>query len=193
MAAERGRVSLGVEAGGRTFDAMSVGEARPRPQGEVIGALEVGYAAARDWNASVSGRFGGTWFDFTDNAGSSGNIEDDSWAVRSFVDRLIQLSGGRALRFGLGYEYAEGRSWVKNSFSSHEGPHTFASGAAFRAGIDQPWGSRVELHASLEQAVYHAHATDSSLGNTYNWLGRAFCATIGVRFIVMHGREEPDH
>lgn len=188
-AADRGAVTLGVEAGGRTFDAMSVGDVRPRPQGEVMGTVEVGYVAARNWNVSVSGRFGGSWFDFTDNAGRSGNIEDDSWSIRSFVDRQVHLSGGRTIVFGLGYEYGEARSWVKNAVFSDEGPHTFTSGGAFRAGVDQAWGSWVELHAGLEQAIYHAHATDSSLGNTYNWLGRAFSATAGVRFILIRGRE----
>ena len=124
--------------------------------------------------------------------GPSGNIEDDSWSVRSFVDRRVLSTGNLALTFGLGYEYGEARSWVKNAVFSDEGPHTFTSGGAFRAGIHQAWGSRVELHAALEQAIYHAHATDASVGNVYNWLGRAFSATVGVRFIVIRGREEPE-
>jgi hypothetical protein len=187
-----GALTLGIEAGGRTFDAMSVGDVRPHPQGEVMGAIEAGYAASRNWTVTLSWRFGGSWFDFTDGAGASGNIKDDSWAIRSFVDRRVPLSGGRALRFGLGYEYGEARSWVKTSASSDEGPHTFTSGGVFRAGIDQACGSRVELHADLEQAIYHAHATDSSLGNTYSWLGRAFSASVGVRFVLFRGRGEPE-
>ena len=192
-AANPGAVTLGLEAGGRSFDAMSVGDARPQSRGEVTTALEIGYTTGPHWIVSASGRFGGAWFDITNNAGGSGNIEDDSWAVRSFIDRQVRLSSGQALTFGLGYEYGEARSWVKNAVFSNEGPHTFTSGGAFRAGIHQAWGSRVELHAALEQAIYHAHATDASVGNVYNWLGRAFSATVGVRFIVIRGREEPGH
>jgi hypothetical protein len=193
VAAEPRAVTLGIEAGGRTFDAMSVGDVRPQPRGEVAGAVEVGYVASRNWVVSLSGRLGGSWFDFTDGSGATGNIKDDSWAIRSFLDRQLHLSGGRTLKFGLGYEYGEARSWLKTWASSDEGPHTFTSGGGFRAGIDQAWGSRVELHAGLEQAIYHAHATDSSVGNNYNWLGRAFSATVGVRFNLIRGREDPEH
>jgi len=186
-----GALSLGIAAGGRAFDAMSVGDVRPQPRGEVIGTVEVAYVMTRNWSGSVSWRFGGSWFDFTDGLGASGNIKDDSWVIRSFVDRQLHLSGGRRLSLGIGYEYGEARSWVKTSVSSDEGPHTFTSGGAFRIGLHQAWGSRVEFHAGLEQAIYHAHATDSSLGNTYNWLGRAFSANVGVRCFIIRGRDEP--
>src|SRR5262245_49114222 len=95
----RGALSLGIEAGGRAFDAMSVGEVRPQPRGEVIGAVEVRYAVTRNWSGSVSWRFGGSWFDFTDVLGATANIKDDSWAIRSFVDRELHSSGGRRFSF----------------------------------------------------------------------------------------------
>src|SRR5213083_2282689 len=70
VAAEPRAVSLGIEAGGRTFDAMSVGDVRPQPRGEVAGAVEVGYVASQNWVVSLSGRLDGSWFDFTDGAGA---------------------------------------------------------------------------------------------------------------------------
>lgn len=191
-ASERGAVTLGVQAGGRTFDGMSVGEVRPQSRGEVTGAVELGYAVSRYWDVSASWRFGGSWFDFTDGSGATGNIKDDSWTLRGFADRKLRLSGGRALRFGLGYEYGEARSWLETAVFHDEGPHAFTSGGAFRVGVDQTWGTRVELRADLEQSIYRAHSTDASFVNTYNWLGRASSATIGVRFILFRGREEPD-
>src|SRR5262245_12519132 len=60
-AAGPGAFSIGIEGGGRVFDAMSVGEVRPQPRGEVIGAVEVGYAVTGNWSGSVSWRFGGSW------------------------------------------------------------------------------------------------------------------------------------
>src|SRR5256885_498059 len=58
----------------------------------------------------------------------------------------------------------------------------------FRARIHQALRSRVELHPPLQQAIYHAHATDASVGNVYNWLGRAFSAHLWLRLILIRWR-----
>jgi hypothetical protein len=192
---DRGALALGVETGARTFDALSASDVRPQPRGEAIAGFEAGYALSKRWGVAVSGRFGGAWFDFSNGGGASGKIEDDSWSVRAFFDRHVRMAEGRGLRFGLGYQYGEARSWVKNFvpvgvLSRYEGPHAFMSGGAFRSGVAQSLGSRCELSAELEESVYNAHATDPRIGNKYDWLGRAFSATVGIRVVLIRGREE---
>jgi hypothetical protein len=183
-AAGRGAVRLGVAAGTRTFDGLSVAEIRPRPQGELTCEGELDYVGAAHWGVAVSGRFGGAWFDYG-GPGVSGKIEENSWSVRFLVDRHMSPSRTRSFRLGAGYEYGEARSWVHNYNFSDEGPHAFLSGVIVRLGLAQSLANRLQLYGDIEQSAYRAHAKDVSPANEYNWLGRAFKATVGIRIVLL--------
>lgn len=188
-AAAQSAVGVGIAAGTRTFDGLSVGEIRPHSHGEVTFEVELDWISASRWGASLSGRFGGSWFDYN-GPGVSGNIEDASWSVRLFVDRHLDVSASRSLRVGAGYEYGEARSWMHNFQFRDEGPHAYTSGGAVRFGVAQSVAKRLQLYGDIECSAFRAHAADTSPSNEYSWLGRAFKATLGVRVVLV--RDSPN-
>jgi len=146
--------------------------------------VELDYVIAGRWGAGVSGRLGGSWFDYN-GPGVSGKIEDESWSLRFFVDRHLSLSTTRSLRLGAGYEYGEARSWVHNFQFRDEGPHAFVTACAVRFGVAQSIASALQFYGDMEQSAFRAHARDVSPSTKYNWLGRAFKATVGVRIVLI--------
>ena len=182
--AAHGAVRLGIAAGIRTFDGLSFGEIRPQSHGEMTAEMEVDYIRRNEWGAAVSGRFGGSWFDYN-GLGVSGNIEDASWSIRSFVDRRMYVSTTRSLRLGAGYEYGEARSWIHNFQFRDEGPHAFVSGGVVRFGLEESLTKWVQLYGDIEMSAFRALATDALPRNEYRWLGRAFKAALGVRVTLV--------
>jgi hypothetical protein len=185
---------LGLDAQQRVFDGMTAGDERPRPLGESGGRLEVGRLVTPRWAVSVSGHFGGGWLDYLDYIDNyAGKIEDVGWGVRAGVDRHADVGSRSMLFFGGGLEYTESRSWLRNyGFYNDildEGPRCYATGGFVRAGGAAPVWRRLWVAGQVSTSLYGAHAVDPPIQTRYNWLGRSFSASVGLRLHI--GRERP--
>ena len=176
---------------------LGIGDIRAGPQGEAGGRLEMAYLPIAHWQVSISGHFGGSWFDFGGGpfGGEVGKIENVAWSVRGGVDHLMSLGGRHSLFLGAGFEYGEGRSWLHALTPSRmpisdQGPHAFLVGGSLRMGWALRLAGRQYLCAQILEGLYRAHARDTPLWQEYNWLGRSMAVTLGYRYAVLAGRSE---
>ena len=184
---------IGLETQQRTFDTMSAGDARPVSRGDVGVRLSIDRLLTPHWALGLSGHFGGTWFDWSDEIYNiAGRVQDIGWDARLGVDRVMGL-GPRALAFvGAGVEYGEARSWVNTlgvqQNIADEGPRTYMTGGYLRAGVVSPVWRRTALCAQISESFYGASASDPPFGTQFNWLGRSLAVSVGLRFVIAHGR-----
>ena len=161
---------------------LSVTDIRPGPRGESIAGVDL-RLATEHWAGGIETQLGAAWFDFQQLFGPSGNIKDQSWALRPSLDRLMGLGGATKCFVGLGMEYGEWRSWTDTRLYSSRGPHAFFTGGVLRLGILHRCG-RFDLHGELSESFYRAHAADGSTVAVYHWFGRSLSMTAGVRCVV---------
>jgi hypothetical protein len=161
---------------------MSFSDIRPTTRGEAGGRIEMGLRVSDRCWATVSGHFGGAWFDFS-GPSVSGTIEDFSWVVRAGADWRHPLGTRAEWYAGLGGEYGESRSWLDALSTEDEGPRVFLRGGYVKLGA--AIGGPLQLYADLTQSVVMAHARQAELENKYNWLGRALEGAVGVRFAFL--------
>lgn len=192
---------LGVEVQQRSFDTMSAGDWRPVARADAGVRVSVDRLLTRRWAVGLSGHYGGTWLDWSDPLSlTAGKIEDAAWDVRLGVDRVVPFGERSTATIGVGVEYGEAHSWVR-TLGPHSGvpgglpinqrgPRCFATGGYARLGATVPLWSRVGLGAQVSQSFYGAHASDPPFGTRYNWLGRSFAASVGLRFVLARGRAE---
>jgi hypothetical protein len=167
---------------------LSVSDLRPVSRGEVGGRAEVAMQLGKDWLADLSGYYGGSWYEFS-GPGVSGNVKDASWGGRLGIDKIFSFAERSELYCGLGLDYGETRSWLKNLVVSEDGPHAFSVGGSLRIGIAYPSRSRIQATGQLVQGVQWAHADDPQTAGTVKWLGRSLAGSAGVRFVLLPGRE----
>jgi len=167
--------------GQKSVDILSEGDIRPSARPFIFTGLELQYLPWDRWGASVSGQLGGSFFDFN-GLGTSGNVEEVTWSARIGVDWVDRLTRRRALYVGLGYEYCEAKSWLKNLQVAEDGPRNVLHGGSIRAGATLPAASRLFVLVELQASAYHGHADVASLQTHYNWLGRSMGIAVGVRY-----------
>jgi hypothetical protein len=172
----------------RSFGNLSVSDIRPGERGEMGGFVDVTCGLGSKWAATLSGNYGGAWFDFV-GPGVAGDIEDVSWRVRGGVDRKYRASETITVFMGPGIEYGEARSWLHTSTSRDAGPRVFGTGASFRLGLSVELWRSLKIVAGLDQSVHWAHAVDSPTGSTYRWMGRSLATGIGLGYVMGSGRE----
>lgn len=166
---------------------LSVTDIRPGPRGESIAGVELSLATEH-LAGTIETQLGAGWFDFRQLFGPSGNIKDQSWAVRPSIDYLMRLGDTTKGFVGLGMEYGEWRSWTDTRLYSARGPHAFFTGGVLRLGVLHRCG-RFDFHGELSESIFRAHATDGSTVASYHWLGRSISVTAGVRYVVGRRRQ----
>ena len=177
--------------GGGTRDGLSVADIRPVSRGEAIAQVGLAVALGSGWDADVDGRLGASWFDFSQPlTRASGNIKDQSWAVRGTIDRVFPHSGSSSVRLGVGVEYGESRSWTDTRFYSDQGPRAYHTGAVLRVKIDHALHPRLRVFGELMQSLYRASAHDRSTATDFNWIGRSTALALGARVVVWRARTE---
>lgn len=183
-----GAVLVAVGAQQRTHDNLSQGDVRPLSHGEIGGRLELDYLLGDTWQIAVSGHIGGAGFDFNGPL-VSGRIRDQAWSARLGIERLVPIGTKHHALVGLGADYGEGRSWLDNLVMSDEGPHSFTWGGSAMLGFATSIAPRCYAYAQLIQGVHQAHAKDPPLGTKYNWVGRSLSGVIGLKFVILRGRQ----
>jgi len=174
-------VGIGVGGGGR--DLLSIADVRPAWHGQAVADLEVQYLLRKRWAVAIEGRAAGSWFDFRQTLGASGNIKDQDLALRAMLDHRT-----RAAFVGVGVEYGQARSFTYTRFYDDEGPRTYFLGGALRVGLAHEIHPRVQVHGEITETVFRAHARDASTGSSYSWLGTCSSITLGVRLALLTSR-----
>jgi hypothetical protein len=86
------------------------------------------------------------------------------------------------IALGVGFEYGEARSWLKNTTMSEEGPRVFMPGGDIRVRAGYRLGRRLAVEAIVKEAVYRAHTRWGDIKGAYNWLGSAMSTSIGLSY-----------
>ncbi len=174
-------VSVSLRVGTEVRDLLSIADVRPVGRSTVVGEMDLGYEPHGMWRAEIGGRVGGSWLDFRQPLLASGNIKDQTWGVHAGLDRWI-VRGSRASAYlGAFGEYGEARSWSDTRTYSQSGARTFSAGGGARIGFVNPIGGRCDLLGELGESVYRAHARNGATASDFNWIGRSFFLTVGIR------------
>jgi hypothetical protein len=162
---------------------LSIAEIRPAWHGQAVADIEIQYLLGDRWTVAIEGRAAGSWFDFRQTLGASGKINDQDLAVRGMLDRRA----GSAF-VGVGLEYGQARSFTYTRFYDDEGPRARFVGAALRVGLAHAIQPRIQIHGTITQTVFRAHARDNSTDSDYRWIGTSSSITLGARFVLLTGR-----
>lgn len=171
-------VSLAV--GPRWYDAIGEGDSRPSPRSEAGAKLQLGYRGASGWQASAGGWLGGSFFDF-EGVGVSGDLREATFGLSVEVARSVQVSNRRSLCLGLGAEYGEARSWLRNLLVERDGPHSYLGGGYLRLGMR--WAAqRWAFGPDAVVSVYRGHTANALLKDRYDWMGSAIFMGLAAEF-----------
>ncbi len=184
-----GAFSLAATLGQKSLDILSEGDIRPNARPFVFAGLEAQYRFSERWGVSWSGQLGGSFFDFN-GPGVSGNVEETNWSTRVGLDWAHGFESGSVTYAGLGYEYGEARSWLKNLQVSETGPRNVLTGASVRAGAAIRSAPRLFIVGEVHAGAYRGRAEVGSLSTRYNWLGRSVGVSVGLRYAVRPGRAD---
>src|SRR5687767_2117844 len=138
---------------------------------------------ADHWGGTIAGQLGGSYFNFND-PGGSGNVEEVLWSARVGLDWVLPHEDREGITyFGVGYEYAEAKSWLENQLLSESGPRNVLTGAFVRTGRGWRLSSWLLLTGELEASGFRGRADVPSTLARYNWFGRSIGASLALRFV----------
>lgn len=186
-----GRLSLGVQGMEHTLDAMRFGDLRPTLHSDFGGRLELTYGIYPKVEVSLAGYRGRSHFHY-DTGFEKGEWRDSDWIIELGPNVWVGEAGPAGLLLGGSVLYGEARSrlTVRDPVASFQfdGPTTFMVGGMGRLTVLVPLLSRLEGTVQLGAGVMKARAKDSRSGNLFEWNGRMFSATVGLRAIIMRGK-----
>ena len=168
--------------------ALLIADSRPAELATVGGALRVDMRLYRAVGLSVVGQLSGTWSDFDNGAGNSGNVKVlvPGFGIGPVV--AFSLSDYSSLTLGGQFEYSEVRSWSHSrvAFLPYDvtGPRNFRRGGVLRASVDlrKTWA---QPFVEVTGGAYCVGARAPSLSGNYRWLSTVGSVLVGVRFRML--------
>ena len=177
-------VSLGLALQRSTSQALLIGDSRPLELAAAGGAIEVGVPLFREVRLVLAGDLSGTWYDFDNGAGNSGNIKVLVPGLR--IGPVIDIPLGGRLGLGLGgqFEYSELRSWSHSrvAFLPYDvtGPRNFRRGGVLQAEV-YARQRRMQPFIRAASGLALVHAKVPSFSSSYRWLSVMGAITVGLR------------
>jgi hypothetical protein len=160
------------------------GDSYPQEHVALGGFLGVSVRVAKNLTVLTCVDGLGSWFKFSSSIQGSGSItEFDPGLVVGVESSLLRTTNAQFL-VGCGVEYGEVRSWVHNQVYAFplnsEGATNYLTGGRIHVRVLSSASSPLAVFAELSESVYFAHAPNSSLHSSYDWVGSKLSLAIGL-------------
>src|SRR5262245_884950 len=161
--------------------------------------MDAQYVVVPQLAATLSGRIGGSFFDFN-GTGTSGNVEEVLWSTRIGIDWIHEIGPKSVAYAGLGFEYGEEESWLSNlapgpggflQETTVDGPQNILTGGSLRVGVERWVATRLAVAIDLDAGAYRGRTDVVSQVARYHWLGRSVGVSLGLNYTVHRGATAP--